>query len=349
MTEFPPAAVSSPHIDSAWQRFKGFCCATWPRRALSLFVLASLCMAAGFGVGLLIFALFGPQQALQVLKTVTLVGVVVAVWHVLADNWSGIWKFLKLDDRSSLSKPLSQLAIAVTGAGLVAGADPPGPNPPIQESYATMLVASSVVAGPDEVVRTIDTARIMLPYFNTNITDPKPGELTPEKLKMVCEENLEKLASIDPAGIASVETLACGLRACSTPKHPVKLDVRGFASSRSFTCGGSPSPNENLELAERRRDKVMAILNGDLRDAKNCKSHAPWGSLIFEPSAAKRWGGNYEAMQQSRDLIDAREGSNQGPDRTREILTRRVDVVIADAGACAGPPQVVVAATTPQQ
>jgi hypothetical protein len=316
------------------QRFKDWCCTTRRKRVLSLLALGLFCGAVGFLAGWIIYGLYGKKATLEVLKAVTAVGVIFAIWKILLDNWSGIWNFLKEGDRSQLSRPLSQVVVAFTGLGLFIGTDPPGNPPPGLQ--ASLLIASSVIAGPDEVARTVDTRRIMLPYFNTNATDVRHGDVPPEALEKVCGEYLEKLATIDAAGIQSLRTLACGLRACSTPRHPVKIDVRGFASSRTFICG-APSADRNLELAERRRQNVIGILNGDLSDASNCASQGPRGDLTYEPGADRsRWDGDYELMQRSRDLVDVRTESDGQVDRMREILSRRVDVVVEDAGACGG-------------
>lgn len=290
------------------------------RRILTLAVLALFCAACGLSMGKIILENFDAKETADVFKGITYASVALAIWKLIADSWHVLWRFLRWNEnRQALVKPLGQLAIAVTGIGLVTGYS----NSESPKRDPALVIASSVYFGNEEV--SVDGKRILLPYFST-----RPGK--DHSSRSNCEAYIAELAKLDAAGEDAVKTLACGLRACSTTTEQVEVDVRGFASSLAVECAGQVSDSLNLKIAEQRRLNVLRIL--EEAPPANCNLDADSFDLkISHGDRPGRWE-NLEEMKFYRDLMDLRSGNPSAVDPAREILTRRVDVVIESAGAC---------------
>ena len=303
-------------------------------RTLTLTVLAAICAVCGLWMGEIILENLDAKETADIFKGVTYASVALALWKLIADSWFVLWRFLRWNEnRQALARPLGQLAAAVTGIGLVTGyanSENPHRDP-------ALVIASSVYIGDEKV--SIDRKRVLLPYFST-----RPGKNHPSRAS--CDAYVLELAKIDEAGQDAVKTLACGLRACSTAAQPVEIDVRGFASSQPVECMGQTSESLNLKVAELRRTNVVQLLKDE--PPATCKIDPsnvdPKISYDDQPA---RWK-TLEEMVRDRDLLDRRSGNPSAVDAAREILTRRVDLIIENAGGCrvddTGAPQMSVAA-----
>jgi hypothetical protein len=307
------------------------------RRILTLAALALLCAVCGLMMGRIILDNFDARETADIFKGVTYASVALALWKLIADSWHVLWRFLGWNEnRQALIRPLGQLAVAVTGIGLVAGyarSERPQRDP-------ALVIASSVYIGGENIG--LDAKRILLPYFTT-----RPGE--EHESRKSCDAYIRELAKLDAAGQDAVKTLACGLRACSTTKQRVIVDVRGFASSLPVECEGHVSDSLNLQIAELRRSSVLKLLQ-EKPSPDACRLDANTADLeITHGAGPKRWK-DLKEMKKFRDLLDVSEGDSLAVDPAREILTRRVDVVIESAGGCrvesTQSPQIAVAAAT---
>jgi hypothetical protein len=286
-----------------------------------LLVLAIVCAVSGLMMGKIILENFDAKETADVFKGATYASVALALWKLVADSWHTLWRFLRWnDDHQALVSPLGQLAVAVTGVGLITGYA----NSQAPQRDPALVIASSIYLGGEEIV--LDAKRVMLPYFTTR--PPKD-----DKSRANCNEYISELAKIDVAGQSALKTLACGLRACSSTTKQVEVDVMGFASSRPVTCGGQISNSLNLKIAELRRANVLKLLREkpplDLCDLDSDNADLK----ISHSDGSDRWK-NLDEMEHFRDLVDKKSGGVSEPDPMREILTRRVDVVIENAGAC---------------
>jgi hypothetical protein len=291
------------------------------RRIMTLTSLVLLCAVFGLVMGKIILENFDAKETADIFKGVTYASVAFALWKLIADSWHVLWRFLGWDEnRQALLKPLGQLAVAVTGVGLVTGyanSESPKRDP-------ALVIASSIYIGNERVGA--DARRIMLPYFTT-----RPGE--EDQSRENCDAYTDELAKLDKAGEDAVKTLACGLRACSVSTKRVEVDVRGFASSRPVQCGGQESGELNLTIAEKRRKNVLKLLQRP-PSQESCELEASSAEFtVLHNEKPNRWT-NLEEMESERDLVDRKWGDPAEVDRAREILTRRVDVVIESPGAC---------------
>lgn len=195
---------------------------------------------------------------------------------------------------------------------------------PNDDSHGRVIASTVVIGvGSEPSLRLPD--RLLLPYFSYNLSEKDSLES--------CSSKIAKLATVDESAVQTIRTVACGLRMCSTAQKPVIVDIRGFASSKDFSCEGEPSSITNLQLAEQRRIRVIELLTGSLDGALNCSEPERAGLLKIKPSTnVDRWDGNYGKMIAERDFNDRPTGA---PDRAREILTRRVDIVLLERGSCA--------------
>lgn len=288
-------------------------------RALTLGALAWFCAVCGVLMGEIILENLDAKETADIFKGVTYASVALAVWKLIADSWFVLWRFLRWDEnRQALVRPLGQLAVAVTGIGLVTGYA----NSGSPQRDPALVIASSVYIGDERI--SVDGKRVLLPYFSTRPARDHPSRAS-------CDAYVSELAKLDEAGRDAVRTLACGLRACSTATEPVKVDVRGFASSQIVDCTGETSESLNLKIAELRRTNVMQLLDEAPRATCNLDSNNV--PLEISHSGDARWE-SLEDMERDRDLLDRRSGHASAVDPAREILTRRVDVIIESAGAC---------------
>jgi hypothetical protein len=187
------------------------------------------------------------------------------------------------------------------------------------------FLATTIVVGADEEGAHRLGDRLLLPYFNQNVAPDA---------NLSCEAKADILSTLDKGAEGPLLAIACGLRMCSTKARRVRIDVQGFASSSNLNCPGKSPADANLELAELRRTRVVELLNGSLAGAPNCDKPESAGILEIDPEpVGGRWEEDYEAMVAARDFTDI--GPIGVANRSREVLTRRVDVVVIDRGACA--------------
>jgi hypothetical protein len=117
-----------------------------------------------------------------------------------------------------------------------------------------------------------------------------------------------------------IGNLARGLSACTTNGKKVTILVRGYASSQTFLddhCG-KDFEALNLRLANDRAHAVAGFMRKKLTGAMVTVKDDEW---LTAP-----------AMREGMGLNDKR---NDKPDKERAYFTRRVDVIVKDAGDCA--------------
>jgi hypothetical protein len=79
------------------------------------------------------------SDALAAVQTVSTAGALFAVYNMLMDKWSTLREFVRLRVTSGLHDPLAQLAVAMTGFGIVAGAQIT-PKPPSGDLRVVSIV-----------------------------------------------------------------------------------------------------------------------------------------------------------------------------------------------------------------
>ncbi|WP_031433345.1 hypothetical protein [Methylomarinum vadi] len=117
--------------------------------------------------------------------------------------------------------------------------------------------------------------------------------------------------------------LSKDLSQCGSENKPIRLQVRGFASSSKVVdyakCNNASSDEEaNLFIADARRDNVIRYLSKNRGKYLRIESYD--------------WQGDYKKMQRQRRYSDrfmSREYS-----KARGQLNRRVEIVLLDAGEC---------------
>ena len=130
-------------------------------------------------------------------------------------------------------------------------------------------------------------------------------------------------ASVDDVHRSFLVQLGKDLSQCGSPGKPVRLEVRGFASSSNVTdytkCNHASSNSQaNLFVANARRDNVIHFLNQEKDRFLHIESHD--------------WKGDYGKMQQRRHYVDRFLGHAYS--KARGQLNRRVEIVLLDAGEC---------------
>lgn len=101
---------------------------------------------------------------------------------------------------------------------------------------------------------------------------------------------------------------------------PVKLNVKGYASSAEFRHGDGPhvhSDKMNKDAANRRAAAVIAFLVSD-KPSSVVVNNTPWES--------------YSDMAGARPVVDR---SGEIAVSAREFLNRSVQIIVDDAGGCA--------------
>jgi hypothetical protein len=204
--------------------------------------------------------------------------------------------------------------------------------PPLPPSPSGPIFAASFVT-VDSHQQDEFPNRVVLPVFDADISAGDAKSLS-------CPEKLERLATEEKSAVDGIREIACGLRSCAVPDHEVTIDIQGFASSRDFACDRGQSNEWNLKLAERRRVRIAALIMGSLKGVHHCdaaglsleKEHP---IRIVPKIEDPRWTGSAEEqmqqMETARAVIDR---SARGPDRGREILARRADLVVVNSGLC---------------
>jgi hypothetical protein len=299
--------------------------ALWRR---AVFLVLILCMAAyvGWKVGELLWLVTGfDQRALrEAIGTVTVASMLLTVYKIMAEHAKQLHAFIASNDQQGILGLVTELVAAFSIGGSAANLvvlPPEAPLPGVQSAHLQAFTLVSAL-GKQEMIAN----RLMLPFFPRSVEntrcDPDTGSwgggerLSPEMQQSVLE-------------------IGCALRACSTTKDSVVIDVIGYASSKEFECQGD-SEALNQQLATARRRSVIETLRradrpGVCRSLQLSEENAGKFEIIAETSLLAY--GNYEAMEAGRVFRD-RPAADGPPERAREVLTRRADIVIEHAGDC---------------
>jgi hypothetical protein len=138
-----------------------------------------------------------------------------------------------------------------------------------------------------------------------------------------------------PSGTSEtfIRRLAAGLASCAAANTIPRVEVRGFASSSEVTnfpqCGTNNSDAANLAIANRRADEVAKLLDDIGGDSLDVDTHQ-WATLAL--------------MIEDREYNDVL--LNNQYSSARATLTRRVEIRVRSAGACA-PNAITAGAATP--
>jgi hypothetical protein len=299
-------------------------------RFFTLAIGITSAVAFGWLLGEAFVRLFGNEAALAVIKTVTTAAIVFAVWKIALDHAATIASFVRAGSTANIRRAFVEMVVAMIGLGVAAGTSTDEPTAP-----PSSLVAMSFVQPASSRPMDMLTDRIVLPVFSNNLD---------ERVPLACNAStrnpaLMRLAKVDESAIPVLREIACGLRACSTGPS-VRVDVQGFASSQPFDFAESSrcanSKQMNHVLAEMRRHSIIDILEGDVSRVPNCKrGDRPrlLGKLDIERrDDAFRWP-SPEEMQAHVGWMDTPEAGGDA-DRGREVLTRRVDIIIVHKGSC---------------
>jgi hypothetical protein len=122
--------------------------------------------------------------------------------------------------------------------------------------------------------------------------------------------------------------LVTGLLACAEEGKPVKLRVRGYASSAPFLkCADEKASDAlNLRIANDRADVIVGMIEKAQREARGGEREAGHHIEIER----EHWDA-LEPMIASRDFNDRdAAGYNEG----RAVLTRRADLEVVDPAGC---------------
>lgn len=154
--------------------------------------------------------------------------------------------------------------------------------------------------------------RFVVPFFREAEVCAALGE---------CDDGV----TLDDATAGFLDKVVEGLVDCGTPTDPVRLEVRGFASSSKFE-GRDDSNELNLEVANRRAVAVHERITGRLAEMAGVPEVA--GSLDV---ALRTWR-FYDKMAASagfNDRDDEGEYSEQ-----RGLLNRRAEILLHDPAGC---------------
>lgn len=134
-----------------------------------------------------------------------------------------------------------------------------------------------------------------------------------------------------------INNLATGLLHCAEPSKPVTVEIQGFASSQNFKekCKkgneGVDDKKLNKDLGEARASKVATNLKKAIESEKQERKELSGRTVTINNPPWPDWG----AMNAKAKLNDQeRIGKKVHSDFDRGDFTRRVDIVINDAGDC---------------
>ena len=193
----------------------------------------------------------------------------------------------------------------IAAATLVASAFKNDPPPSAPQSSVYFLQGAAGSGGG-----TIDEFTISIPFFN---------EAT------VCGGDWGAGTKLNPSTEQMINDISRGLAHCAVNQKNVEIVLRGFASSRSTTCDGGDEANK--DLANARAARVKTVLGQGI-DSERDKIAGSRPALVNVD--VREW----ETLAEMRSNM--RFNDKQGPKfvEDRGHLTRRVDMVIRNAGDC---------------
>ena len=136
-------------------------------------------------------------------------------------------------------------------------------------------------------------------------------------------------SALDSSTKSFLTNLASGFVRCAKPGRPVRLQVRGFASSRPLDCPGDTgkrSKELNRQVANARAQAVVDELTTAQEAARQAHPDSK-GEVLIEPIM---WA-TFEAMKSGQRWNDQEQGTYS---TARAILTRRAEVTLLESGDC---------------
>ena len=230
------------------------------------------------------------------------------------------------------------LSVITLSAALLSGAmentKPPPPfEPPIATSNSVLFVN---VPAPKQEPDLGRESIFLIPFFN------EAGGCS------TSDDRFKRGSALDDATRTFITRLAQGFLRCAQEDRPVKLEVRGFASSKQFDdkCGPNGQP---LSVSESRRlnkeianARAQAVVNEFTAAETAARAANPnlSGRVFAEPIVWR----SFDAMKADRRWND-KDGGQYSHDRA--ILTRRAEVEVVDSADCdvVTPPRLDHAAT----
>ncbi len=295
-------------------------------RILQAFGLIGVAIAGGFLIGAGIAGMFDSPEEYRLVAGALGVSFVLATLEKFVTQAPLLWRWIwtGVGDGLSSFSAFAFLAVVTFATALLAPPIPPippahGPKEEPAPSLATAHTVLFVNAPPRERERgSLSESVFLVPFF-----DEARG-------CDVKSEAFQKGSSLDKSTKKFLTRLAAGFRRCARSTKPVRVQVRGFASSKPFDCpndvGGSRSRELNRLIANARARAVVKQLIDGQADAHAAHPGAA-GDVIIEPI---EWA-TYEAMKSGQRWDDQEEGKYS---TSRAILTRRAEVRLVESGDC---------------
>lgn len=262
------------------------------------FVLAVLIGALAIFVGIKVGDFLKGQFARE---PVAVLGgaLVLATFKEGLSQLQGLALFVRYGTFSTLYALASFAMIAA--ATLVASAFKDAPAP---QSSVFFLQGSAGSGGG------VDEFTISIPFFN---------EAT------ACEGDWGAGTELTPSTEKMINDISRGLAHCAVNQKNVEVVLRGFASSRSTRCRGGDEANK--DLANARAARVKTVLAEGVASERSKVAGSRPGMVNVD---VQEWG----TLAEMRGRMQFND--KQGPDfvADRGHLTRRVDMVIRNAGDC---------------
>jgi len=212
------------------------------------------------------------------------------------------------------------LLVVTLAAALLSGSSPPVGPPVVTRSEAPIVLFVNAAAH-DRLSKVGHESVFLIPFFH------EAGGCS------TSDDRFMKGAELDDSTKEFIGKLAKGLLHCARADRPVKLEVRGFASSKQFDekCGPAESERLNKEIANARAravvDEFAAAEDAARKADQSLSDQSLSGRVFVEPII---WA-DFDAMKTDQRWNDESAGKYS---HERAVLTRRAELRVVDSGDC---------------
>jgi hypothetical protein len=233
-----------------------------------------------------------------------------------------LWRWIRTGAGDGLSTFSSFAFLLVVTLATALLAPPPlaaekePPPQPVATSNAVLFVNVGADEAPKRSAREKESVFLVPFLFEAGGCD-------------VNSEEFRKGRDLDPSTRQFIDNLTRGLLRCARRDRPVKLQVRGFASSQAFRCPGDGTERSrelNREIANARAQAVVDAI-ADVEAAVRNGGPGMSGTVLVEPIM---WA-TFAAMKAGQRWSDEEAGTYS---HDRAILTRRAEITLIDSSDC---------------
>lgn len=293
-------------------------------RAGKALLLTVIALLAGGGVGFVLAGTVDTADEYKFIAGALGISYILTTFEKFLAQAPHLWRWLRTGSGDGLSTFTSFTFLLVTTAvAALLAKDPESPPPSQLPQLAANQVLFVKVDGGASRRQGSNESLLLIPF------EREAGGCDPST------SDFKAGARLSTGAKELIAQLTRGLAECGSPDRPVRLQIRGFASSQPFDadCASNGDSDRlsrrlNRDIANARAQAVVEeIAAAEVNYRAQVNSQGTSRGITVEPII---WP-TFEAMKAGQRWNDE---DARGYRTERAILTRRAEIVLIDSGDC---------------